>query len=210
MLTTKLLSITLIGAEWILYLLLALSVFSVAVMVERFIAIRRARSDPDETFGGLRELVEKGMFAAAREKVASGNGADAMVLAAGLQVAHLGADAVEETMAAETARIRLLQDKYLSYLGTLGNNAPFIGLFGTVLGIIKAFHDLSLNAHGGASAVMAGISEALVATAVGLFVAIPAVMAYNYFIREVKKNITGAEIAGRYLVAILKGERPKT
>ena len=130
-----------------------------------------------------------------------------MVLATGLNVAHLGHAAVEEAMGAETARLRLMQDKFLAYLGTLGNNAPFIGLFGTVLGIIKAFHDLSLNATGGASAVMSGISEALVATAVGLFVAIPAVVAYNYFLREVKKNITGAEIAGRYLVLILKGEK---
>jgi biopolymer transport protein ExbB len=207
MLTNKLLSITLMGAEWVLYLLLALSVFSVAVMVERLIAIRRARSSPEETFDKVKDLVEKGEFEAARGKVSGGHGTDALVLAAGLAVAGKGAAAVEEAVGAETARLKLLQDKYLAYLGTLGNNAPFIGLFGTVLGIIKAFHDLSLNATGGASAVMAGISEALVATAVGLFVAIPAVVAYNYFLREVKKNVTGAEIAGRYLVSILKGEK---
>ncbi|MBI5528907.1 MAG: MotA/TolQ/ExbB proton channel family protein [Deltaproteobacteria bacterium] len=207
MLTNKLLSITLMGAEWVLYLLLALSVFSVAVMVERLIAIRRARSSPEETFDKVRELVEKGEFETARGKVNGANGTDAQVLAAGLAVAGKGAAAVEEAVGAETARLRLMQDKYLAYLGTLGNNAPFIGLLGTVLGIIKAFNDLSLNATGGASAVMAGISEALVATAVGLFVAIPAVVAYNYFLREVKKNVTGAEIAGRYLVSILKGEK---
>lgn len=207
MLTAKILSVTLMGAEWVLYLLLSLSVFSVAVMVERIIVIRRARSKPEETFAGIREHVEKGEFKAALARVENGIGSDQMVLAAGLGVAHLGHAAVEEAMAAETARLRLLQDKFLSYLGTLGNNAPFIGLFGTVLGIIKAFNDLSLNATGGASAVMSGISEALVATAVGLFVAIPAVVAYNYFLREVKKNITGAEIAGRYLISILKGEK---
>jgi len=72
-------------------------------------------------------------------------------------------------------------DRRLSILGTIGSNAPFIGLLGTVLGIIKAFHDLSFNAAGGPSVVMAGIAEALVATAVGLLVAIPAVVFFNYF-----------------------------
>jgi len=207
MLTQKLLSVTLVGAEWVLYLLLVLSVFSLATIMERFFVLRRARTSPRETFDSIKDLVEKGDFVSAAEKLDSKNGLDAIVLAAGLRVAYLGAHTVEETMAAEVQRLRLLQDKYLALLGTLGNNAPFIGLFGTVLGIIKAFHDLSLNAQGGASTVMAGISEALVATAAGLFVAIPAVVAYNYFVREVKKNASGAEIAGRYLIALLRGER---
>lgn len=207
MLTQKLLSVTLFGAEWILYLLLILSVFSVAVMVERFAVIRKGRSRPEETFEKVEELVEKGEYKAAISRLEHMSGTDAKVLVAGLKVAHLGPTTVDEALAAEVAALRLNQDKFLAYLGTLGNNAPFIGLLGTVLGIIKAFHDLSLNAQGGASVVMAGISEALVATAVGLFVAIPAVVAYNYFLREVKKNVVGAEIAGRFLVAILKGEK---
>ena len=84
-------------------------------------------------------------------------------------------------------------DRGLTFLGTLGNNAPFIGLFGTVLGIIQAFHDLAAHPEGGTSVVMAGISESLVATAVGLFVAIPAVLAYNTFQRMVKRKMTSAE-----------------
>jgi biopolymer transport protein ExbB len=207
MLTEKLLAVTLMGAEWVLYLLLIASVLSVSVMIERFIVIRRGRTRPDETFAAVRDLVEKGEFKAAAGRLSNSGGVDALVLAAGLSVADRGPASVEEAMAAESSRLRLLQDKYLAYLGTLGNNAPFVGLFGTVLGIIKAFHDLSLNAQGGASVVMAGISEALVATAVGLFVAIPAVVAYNYFLREVKKNLTGAEIAGRHLISVLKGSR---
>jgi biopolymer transport protein ExbB len=94
---------------------------------------------------------------------------------------------VEEILAAAMARERPNYERFLSFLGTLGNNAPFVGLFGTVLGIIKAFHDLAANqASGGASTIMAGISEALVATAVGLMVAIPAVIAFNYFNRRIR------------------------
>ena len=80
----------------------------------------------------------------------------------------------------------------LVILGTLGNNAPFIGLFGTVIGIIKAFHDLSMNPDGGPSVVMSGISEALVATAIGILVAIPAVIAFNFFNRVIRKRLANA------------------
>ncbi|MBK3332065.1 MotA/TolQ/ExbB proton channel family protein [Persephonella atlantica] len=83
--------------------------------------------------------------------------------------------------------LKLSLEKRLGILATFGNNAPFIGLFGTVLGIIKAFHDLGTSKEFGVRVVMTGISEALVATAMGLFVAIPSVIAYNYFVRRVKK-----------------------
>jgi biopolymer transport protein ExbB len=84
------------------------------------------------------------------------------------------------------AHLRLKLEKRLGVLATFGNNAPFIGLFGTVLGVINAFHTLGADASFGVGAVMGGISEALVATATGLFVAIPSVMAYNYFVRRIK------------------------
>ena len=83
--------------------------------------------------------------------------------------------------------LKLALEKRLGILATFGNNAPFIGLFGTVLGIIQAFHDLGRASEFGVRVVMEGISEALVATAMGLFVAIPSVIAYNYFVRRVKK-----------------------
>ncbi len=83
-------------------------------------------------------------------------------------------------------QLKLLLEKRLGILATFGNNAPFIGLFGTVLGVLKAFHDLGVSNEFGIKVVMEGISEALVATALGLFVAIPCVVAYNYFVRKIK------------------------
>ncbi len=126
------------------------------------------------------------------------------MLAQGLRGLDYGA-AVDELMDGELVRQKARFEERLSFLGTLGNNAPFIGLFGTVLGIIKAFHDLSLNdptrAGGNASAVMAGISEALVATAVGLAVALPAVVAFNYFKAVVKRAVANSEAMAKLVAA---------
>src|SRR5213075_466177 len=104
-------------------------------------------------------------------------GMEAAVVREAIDSVAKGPDAVEEIIAAAVAREKPQYERFLSFLGTLGANAPFIGLFGTVLGIIKAFHDLGQTGAKGSAiqqTVMAGISEALVATAVGLAVAIPA------------------------------------
>ncbi len=93
-------------------------------------------------------------------------------------------------------------EKNLSFLGTVGSNAPFIGLFGTVLGIIKAFHDLGGKMESaGAQTISSGISEALVATAVGLLVAIPAVVFYNYFQRKIKTIMGRADSLSTFLLS---------
>ena len=107
----------------------------------------------------------------------------------GIEELGRGHTATAEAMAAARSRERLALERRLGILGTLGNNAPFIGLFGTVLGIIKAFADLAKNQGGGAAVVMAGIAEALVATAVGLLVAIPAVVAFNIFQGRVRRTV---------------------
>lgn len=86
--------------------------------------------------------------------------------------------------------LRLMLESRLGILATFGNNAPFIGLFGTVLGVIQAFHTIGHNQSFDVQPIMQGISEALIATATGLFVAIPCVMAYNYFIRRLKRIMT--------------------
>jgi biopolymer transport protein ExbB len=92
-------------------------------------------------------------------------------------------------------------ERGLAFLGTLGNNAPFVGLFGTVLGIIRSFRDLANNTTQGASAVMAGIAEALVATAVGLLVALPAVALFNYFQRYIRAQVSGAQALTHLVLA---------
>jgi biopolymer transport protein ExbB len=112
---------------------------------------------------------------------------------------------VEEVVAARVERTRLDYERRLVFLGTLGNNAPFIGLFGTVLGVIRAFADLAAHpGAGGAATVMAGISEALVATAVGLFVALPAVVMFNLYTRWLRRAAQRSAVLGHAIAAHLR------
>ena len=209
MLSRQLLALTNLGAEWVLWILLLLSVGSVGVMIERaaFFAARRVR---DREALGRRML--GGDLDGAAAAVEGRAGLEAEVVRAAAAHAAKGADAVREVVAGTVERLRIDYELRLAFLGTLGNNAPFIGLFGTVLGIIRAFFDLSRNpGAAGAGTVMAGVSEALVATAVGLFVALPAVIAYNLFQRALRRAIQRANALGHAAVAALEarpaGER---
>jgi biopolymer transport protein ExbB len=119
-----------------------------------------------------------------------------------------GPAAVEELKAAAIEQQRARYERRLAFLGTLGNNAPFVGLFGTVLGIIRAFHDLAGNTMQGTQAVMSGIAEALVATAIGLIVALPAVATYNAFTRHVERATSATEVLAHEILAFLKTGTP--
>ena len=197
MIAQRLLAFTLLGAGWVLWLLLILSVLSVAVMIER--ALYFARRRMSKTFPELLKLCQGGELSKAAA-LARSDAMEAEVVRAAAGVADGGNAAVEKAVQSTIDRRRLEYEQWLFVLGTLGNNAPFIGLFGTVLGIIRAFADLAAaNKAGGASTasyVMAGISEALVATAVGLFVAIPAVLAFNIFQRLLKRVIGRSNALG--------------
>ena len=196
------------GSRWVLWLLLSLSLFALAVMLERlwfFAQEKYNRSILDETMAAL----NKSGAAAALAILGSAKSMQAAVVRAGLANAQDGAASVEEHIAAVVESERLRYERGLAFLGTLGSNAPFVGLFGTVLGIIRAFHDLAANSAQGAQAVMAGIAEALVATAVGLLVAIPAVAAYNAFSRHVETAAAAAGGLGHAVLAYIKAEKPK-
>ncbi|MBN2802904.1 MAG: MotA/TolQ/ExbB proton channel family protein [Deltaproteobacteria bacterium] len=180
-------SFALLGAEWVMWILIILSLISVTIMIERAIYFFRKQPDVNEIIQKVKEKIANGKgFKDAGEYLNSIKGIAPVIAASALSDAEKGINAVEETAQSSRIREKMKLEKNLAFLGTVGNNAPFIGLFGTVIGVIQAFHDLSLNSTGGASTVMSGISEALVATAIGLLVALPAVVAYNTFSRKIK------------------------
>ena len=200
-----------LGATPIMYLMIALSVVSVAIMIERgwfFTVVSENIAKLAEALGA--RLNEHDLNGAS-DLVASSKSAEAAIVAAGLKQLGRGAEAAQEAMASATALQRMRLERRLAFLGTLGNNAPFIGLLGTVIGIVQAFEKLqNAGAGGGASGpatdVMGAIAEALVATAIGLVVAIPAVAAFNYFQRRIRSTLANSEALTHILLAYAKGE----
>jgi biopolymer transport protein ExbB/TolQ len=193
------------GSSWILYLLLALSLIALTIMLDRTWFFFRERAPTPVLAEALREL-RHDRPEAALAKLAGARSMQAAVARACLSHAREGIAAVEERKAGAIEAERARHENRLAFLGTLGNNAPFIGLFGTVLGIIRAFHDLAGSSLQGTQAVMSGIAEALVATGVGLLVALPAVAAYNIFTRRVERTISASEVLTHEILAVLKAE----
>ncbi len=194
-LTKLFLAFSLIGGQWILYILVGLSLFSIALIIERAIYFRKNRRDGEYFEPKLLLLLKAGKIEEAVRMALTATGSEARCIQhlygpgdSGEPVEPAGEemDRIEQRLLHQVAIEQVRMEKGLLILGTLGNNAPFIGLLGTVLGIIKAFYDLSVTGSGGPSVVMLGIAEALIATALGLFVAIPAVIAYNLFQRQVR------------------------
>ena len=203
-----LVSLPVFEAEWVLWLLIVLSLVSVAVMLDRWWFYRRHAVDADAVRAELNRYLDAGDYAGAAEYLQRFDSLETNVTLFGLRDYQRGPDAVQDLLTGAETRERLRYQRRLSFLATVGSNAPFIGLFGTVLGIIKAFKDLAGNMADASGTVMAGISEALVATAVGLLVAIPAVIAYNLFVGKVKSVSANAELLSRTLLSHLKsGER---
>jgi biopolymer transport protein ExbB len=193
------------GSSWILYLLLGLSLVAVTIMLDRIWFFFQERTPMTVLAAALRELRKNGPKPALSQ-LANARSMEVAVARACLSHAEEGVAAVEERKAGAIEQERTRYEKRLAFLGTLGNNAPFIGLFGTVLGIIRAFHDLAGNSLQGTQAVMSGIAEALVATGVGLLVALPAVAAYNIFTRKVERATSASEVLAHEILALLKAE----
>jgi biopolymer transport protein ExbB/TolQ len=175
----------------VISLLLACSVFSGAVILERWFTLRRYDFDRDALLERLRKLLGENKKESAVTLCEGLRRPIGRILAYVLQPSAqdraAGREYIERVafrmIRTETARM----SHYLIVLGTIGSISPFVGLFGTVVGIIHAFRAIAENAGGGPGVVANGIAEALITTALGLFVAIPAIVAYNAYGRKVER-----------------------
>lgn len=204
------------GASWVLWFLGLLSLVSVAIILERWFFYRLRGGDLEALARRLDVHLAAGDFDAAIAELGKSRSVAAAIAAAGLRLADRGPAAADKAMRSSIALERGRLEQWLAYLGTVGNNAPFIGLFGTVIGVIGAFEELGHGAPGhgtggaasaaaqvASQAVMASIAEALVATAVGILVALPAVAAYNYFQRRIASLLSGTEVLSNLVLAYL-------
>ena len=180
------------------------SVLSVAVMLERGWVFYKAEKGKGAFLNQLKKVLKVGNVSEAVSLCEASTTSLAYIVKAGLSSFHHGEEAMGESMEKAAMKETLHLERNLGIIGTTGSVTPFVGLFGTVLGIIRAFHDLSLSTGGGGPSVVAnGIAEALVATAAGLFVAVPAVIAFNYFTHRVSRMVTEMETAAAEAIEIV-------
>jgi len=198
MLSERLLQFSVLGAEWVLWLLVGLSVISLAAVVDRAVLFLRTRERIRELEPRLIEALSRGDLEQALKEVERDSLVRNVVRAGLTQMAEglRDSEAVEQAMLGAMARERARYEARLTPLATVGNNAPFIGLFGTVLGIIQAFQELGRADVAQAASnkiVIGAIGEALVATGVGILVAIPAVAAFNWAKASIADRLKHAE-----------------
>ena len=204
----KLTGFAMMGATWIMWLLVALSIGGIAVALERAIYLIRTSENVRKLKVQILALLRQGDVAGARQRLERSSSHVAVIVAAGLQDPGDGAASAEERMSGAMQIAKLRMERRLAFLGTLGSNAPFIGLLGTVIGIICAFHSLNDSAGKVTAGLMADVGESLVATAIGILVALPAIAFFNTFQRIIKVRLGRADAFGKEVLAYLKAERP--
>ena len=190
-----------------MYILLFCSFLSVMIILERILYYRRlSRTDRREFMVMIGRSLKSGRIDAARASCQNTKAPFSQVVFSGLELHGRPekemSNAMEREITIETSDL----ERYIGIVGTIGNTAVYIGLFGTVLGIIRAFHDISVAGAGGMSIVIGGVAEALVCTAAGLAVAIPAVIAYNYFSKRVERFIDDMELCASELLDFIRTE----
>ena len=194
-----------LGASWVLWLLIALSVLSIGVMIDRALWFRDRDIDAQRFTRELRGAYERGELDHFLGKFKDHPAVPIQIALRGLSERDRGAAAVAEAMQGERVRWRAAADKHLIVLGTLGNNVPFVGLFGTVLGVINAFEHLRQKTEAATDTTLDLVAQALAATAFGLLVAIPAVVAYNYFTRRMKAMLGNADETAHTVLMLVHG-----
>jgi biopolymer transport protein ExbB len=199
----RLTAFAMLGATWVMWLLVALSIVGLAIILERIYFFAATRDDIDKLRVDLLGHLKKGRVAEAQKRMQQSRSFEAMVALAALDSAEDGPEAATERMQGEQQIVRLHMERNLAFLGTVGANAPFVGLLGTVIGIIRSFHSLDQSQGKVTAGLMADIGEALVATAIGIMVAIPAVAAFNYFQRVIKTRVGRGSALGSHVVSYL-------
>ena len=203
----RLTAFAMLGAEWVMWLLVLLSIVVLAIVLERAYYLLTTRDDVVSLKAALLKLLRADDLEGARKRLKASKSFEARIALAGLDAADEGSASAEERMAGESSLAKLAMERNLAFVGTVGNNAPFVGLLGTVIGIIRAFHELDASQGQVSAGLMSEIGEALVATAIGLLVAIPAVAFFNLFLRMIKSRLARGNALGNDVLAHLKAER---
>ncbi|MBS1969922.1 MAG: MotA/TolQ/ExbB proton channel family protein [Bdellovibrionales bacterium] len=204
-LSEKIFAVAHLADQVVLWILVILSVLSIGMILERFFALRKVGNQSAQIRARIRMALQSNSVEDVETIAKDIDSLEGR--AASYALKHMkdsGSKGLEEVFNTFSLTERPELERFLSFLATVGSNAPYIGLLGTVLGIMKAFNDLAQAPEAGQQTVMAGISLALVATAAGLFVAIPAVISYNYYSKKVRGVMQGLESVKELCLAYAK------
>lgn len=203
-------------AKAVVFLLALMSLLSLATALEKWLVLRRAAHESVRFLAAWRkQALAAGVAAAATDASAFRHSPVANVVAAGTEVLRAGLapevrlEAYDRTVRRAVLAAGVSLRRGLSIIATVGSTAPFVGLMGTVIGIVNAFQQLAASRQGGVGEVSAGIAEALVTTAIGIGVAIPAVWLFNHLTQSVGRLLVDMECAAEELAVVALGERAR-
>lgn len=187
--------------------IVACSILALAIILERFWSLRVSRVAPSQSVTELWRWIKKKELNSKKLKALQASSPLGQVLAGGLMNAKHGRDIMKESIEQEASQVIHQLERFLNPLGTIATITPLLGLLGTVIGMIKVFAEIQLAGVGDAGNLAGGISEALITTASGLSVAIPALIAHRYFIRRVDELVVNMEQEAIKLVEVVHGDR---
>ncbi len=187
--------------------IVACSILALAIVLERFWALRASRVAPPQTINELWRWIKKKELNGRKLKALQASSPLGRILAGGLLNAKHGREIMKESIEQEASQVIHELERFLNPLGTVATIAPLLGLLGTVIGMIKVFAEIQLAGVGNAANLAGGISEALITTAAGLSVAIPALIFHRYFIRRVDELVVSMEQEAIKLIEVVHGDR---
>lgn len=192
---------------WLMYPIIALSVVALAIILERLWVLRRPRIMPDNLIGTIRQLHRQGQLSPQRLAELREGSPLGRILVAGLVNRHHPREVMKEAIEAAGRQVIATLERYLDTLGTIAAVEPLLGLLGTVLGMIQVFGEIVNAGMGQGARLAGGISVALITTAAGLMVSIPALMFHRYFVSKVNSLAVGMEEQAYKLVEVIQGLR---
>ena len=187
--------------------IVACSILALAIILERIWTLRASRVAPPQSINELWRWIKKKELNGRKLKALQGSSPLGRVLAGGLINAKHGREVMKESIEHEASQVIHELERFLNPLGTIATITPLLGLLGTVIGMIKVFAEIQLAGVGNAGNLAGGISEALITTAAGLSVAIPALICHRYFIRRVDELVVNMEQEAIKLVEVVHGDR---
>lgn len=192
---------------WLMVPILLCSIVAAAICVERLWTLQRSRIVPKNLLAQIWSAVKTEDLDAQKLRELRANSPLGQVLAAGVANGKRGREVMKEAMEEAASQVSHDMERYLTSLGIIASISPLLGLLGTVVGMIKVFTALMLEGAGNANVLAGGISQALITTAAGLSVAIPALMFHRFFLRRIDELMVTMEQEAGKLVEILQGDR---